>query len=72
MKGRPRMVKWELDLWYEMWDRAGSQGLDTWYNVKGRLKDENELSSVRGPNIDGLDGTTGARSQPACDGREGE
>ena len=25
------MVKWELDLWYELWDRAGSQGLDTWY-----------------------------------------
>ena len=32
------MVKWELDLWYELWDRAGSQGLDTWYDpriVKG-------------------------------------
>ena len=24
------MVKWELDLWYEMWERAGSRGLDTW------------------------------------------
>ena len=24
-------MKWELDLWYEMWDRAGSQGLDNWY-----------------------------------------
>jgi hypothetical protein len=23
-------VKWELDLWYEMWDRAGSQGLAAW------------------------------------------
>ena len=22
-------MKWELDLWYELWDRAGSQGLDT-------------------------------------------
>ncbi len=35
------MVKWELDLWYELWDRAGSQGLDTWYDpsaagVEGR------------------------------------
>jgi hypothetical protein len=28
-------MKWELDLWYELWDRAGSQGLDTWYDVKG-------------------------------------
>ena len=26
-------VKWDLDLWYEMWDRAGSQGLDTWYEL---------------------------------------
>ena len=26
-------MKWELDLWYEMWDRAGSQGLDTWYEL---------------------------------------
>jgi hypothetical protein len=24
-------VKWELDLWYEMWDRAGSQGPDNWH-----------------------------------------
>lgn len=27
------MVKWELDLWYDLWDRAGSQGLDTWYDI---------------------------------------
>ncbi len=27
------MVKWELDLWYELWDRAGSQGLDTWHEI---------------------------------------
>jgi hypothetical protein len=27
-------MKWELDLWYELWDRAGSQGLDTWYEIK--------------------------------------
>jgi hypothetical protein len=27
-------VKWELDLWYELWDRAGSQGLDTWYDPR--------------------------------------
>ena len=28
------MVKWELDFWYELWDRAGSQGLDTWYDPR--------------------------------------
>ena len=28
------MVKWELDLPYELWDRAGSQGLDTWYDPR--------------------------------------
>jgi len=27
-------VKWELDLWYELWDRAGSQGLDTWHDLR--------------------------------------
>ena len=66
------MVKWELDLWYEMWDRAGSQGLDTWYDLRSRSKDDNELSSARGQNIDGLDGTIGAPSPPACGGREGQ
>ena len=28
-------MKWELDLWYELWNRAGSQGLDTWYDPWG-------------------------------------
>jgi hypothetical protein len=32
-------MKWELDLWYELWDRAGSQGLDTWYDVKGEVRE---------------------------------
>ena len=27
------MLRWELDLWNEMWERAGSQGLDTWYEL---------------------------------------
>jgi hypothetical protein len=27
-------VKLELDLWYELWDRAGSYGLDTWYEAE--------------------------------------
>ena len=32
-------MKWELDLWYEMWDRAGSQGLDTWYDLRVEARD---------------------------------
>jgi hypothetical protein len=28
-------MKWDLDLWYELWDRAGSQGLDNWYELRG-------------------------------------
>jgi len=63
-------VKWELDLWYEMWDRAGSQGLDTWYDMEGRLKREEEARSVRGPNVDGLEVTAGV--PPADGGHEGE
>ena len=36
-------MKWELDLWYELWDRAGSQGLDTWYELRN---DSREGSAV--------------------------
>jgi hypothetical protein len=32
-------MKWELDLWYELWDRAGSQGLDTWYELRREARD---------------------------------
>jgi hypothetical protein len=32
-------MKWDLDLWYELWDRAGSQGLDTWYDPRGEARD---------------------------------
>jgi hypothetical protein len=32
-------MKWDLDLWYELWDRAGSQGLDTWYDLRGEARD---------------------------------
>ena len=32
-------MKWELDLWYELWDRAGSQGLDTWYEMPGEARE---------------------------------
>ncbi len=32
-------MKGDLDLWYELWDRAGSQGLDTWYDLHGEAHD---------------------------------
>ena len=32
-------MKWDLDLWYELWDRAGSQGLDTWYELRSEASD---------------------------------
>lgn len=32
-------MKWDLDLWYELWERAGSQGLDTWYDLRGEARD---------------------------------
>jgi hypothetical protein len=50
-------LKSELDLWYEMWDRAGSQGLDTWYEIRGRVTSEDETSPARGTD-DGLGATT--------------
>jgi hypothetical protein len=37
-----RGVKWELDLWYEMWDRAGSQGLDNWYPLPENAERKSE------------------------------
>lgn len=41
----------ELDLWYELWDRAGRQGLDTWYELPDEVRDR--LAS--GPDTDGPD-----------------
>ena len=32
-------MKWELDLWYELWERAGSQGLDTWHDLGDEVRD---------------------------------
>ena len=40
-------MKWELDLWYELWDRAGSQGLDNWYDMRGEARD-GPVSGVNG------------------------
>ena len=48
------MVKWELDLWYELWDRAGSQGLDTWYDPR---------AGVEGKPLDGTGDTTDAEPE---------
>jgi hypothetical protein len=46
-------MKWELDLWYELWDRAGSQGLDTWYELRGEVRDG--PAAGRTPDVDGSD-----------------
>jgi hypothetical protein len=49
-------MKWELDLWYELWDRAGSQGLDTWHDIRGDVRDDpGRTSDAGGPEI-GEDG----------------
>ena len=51
------MVEWELDLWYELWDRAGSQGLDTWYDPRG-VSGERQAPAV--PDLgDATDGEPG-------------
>lgn len=43
-------VKWDLDLWYEMWERAGSQGLDTWYPIAGEPREgEPSVGGKTGP-----------------------
>ena len=60
-------VKWELDLWYEMWDRAGSQGLDTWYELP-RRKGSADVRGVA-PAVDGL-GVTSSPAEVAEGGRE--
>ncbi len=40
-------MKWDLDLWYELWDRAGSQGLDTWYELRGEAHDGSVAGHAR-------------------------
>ena len=60
-------VKWELDLWYEMWDRAGSQGLDTWYELPDRKREGSGRDAHPPP--DGLDATS-SPSEPTEGGRE--
>ena len=40
-------MKWDLDLWYELWDRAGSQGLDNWYDLRGEAREGPALDARR-------------------------
>jgi hypothetical protein len=51
-------VKWELGLWYEMWDRAGSQGLDTWYELQRRKGTGDGRGAAPVTELDGLDVTS--------------
>jgi hypothetical protein len=62
-------VKWELDLWYEMWDRVGSQGLDTWYELPHRKRRGGGRDAHSPPDVDRLDEAS-ALSEPADGGRE--
>ena len=49
-------MKLELDLWYELWDRAGSHGLDTWHEAE-----ESKLALNR---ESGTDGGTAPGTEP--------
>ena len=69
MKRRLLGVKWELDLWYEMWDRAGSQGLDTWYELPHGKRRGGGRDLHSPLDVDGLDEAS-APSEPADGGRE--
>ena len=60
-------VKWELDLGYERWDRAGSKGVDTWYELPDRKREGSGRAAHPPP--DGLDATS-FPSEPTEGGRE--
>ena len=62
-------VKWDLDLWYEMWDRAGSQGLDTWYELPHSKRTGGGRDAHPPLDVDGLDATS-SPSEPTEGGRE--
>jgi len=62
-------VKWELDLWYELWDRAGSQGLDTWHELPNGKRKGDERSPAPANGVDGLDATS-SPPEPTEGGRE--
>ncbi len=58
-------MKWELDLWYELWDRAGSQGLDTWHEMKHEPGSEGTPDV---PSLGGTDETPGSAPETAAGG----
>ena len=62
-------MKWDLDIWYEMWDRAGSQGLDTWYELPHSKRTGGGRDAHSHPDVDGLDATSSA-SEPNEGGLE--
>ena len=62
-------MRWELDLWYEMWDRAGSQGLDTWYELPDAKRAGGGRDAHPSLEVDGLD-VTSSQTEPTEDGRE--
>lgn len=35
-------MKLEVDVWRELWDRAGSRGLDTWYELPESAEEEHD------------------------------
>jgi hypothetical protein len=53
-------MKLELDVWYEMWNRVGSHGLDTWFELSDSVEDGGGgRGSNKAANGDS-DGTAGA------------
>ena len=50
-------MKWELDLWYELWDRAGSRGLDTWYELPNDGREG--VAASRTPDTEGSEENQG-------------
>jgi hypothetical protein len=55
-------MKWELDLWYELWDRAGSQGLDTWYDLRGEARDAPDTGRMKDAGQDVIEGERSERT----------
>lgn len=56
----------ELDVWYEMWNRAGSHGLDTWFELPDRVEDEGGeqgSSKVANGDSDGTAGVAGSNNR---------
>lgn len=42
------MIKSEMDLWYEAWDRSGGQGLDTWSEPRSLMRHRSSGTSGAG------------------------